>query len=100
MLTRRLAALCVAFAFLAGASHSLNAQDKKKDQPKKLSKQEQQDVQTLVKLADAAMAGQPGPTEIPARPPASTSPVGPTAGSPGGRAVTGSPGPTRSSGES
>ncbi|MDO8793543.1 MAG: hypothetical protein Q7J25_02880 [Vicinamibacterales bacterium] len=59
MLIRRVAALCVALALVAALPAA--AQDKK-NQPKKLSKQEQQDIAALVKIADAV--GQPLPTDF------------------------------------
>lgn len=59
MLIRRVAALCVALAFVAAMPA---AAQEKKNQPKKLSKQEQQDIAALVKIADAA--GQPLPTDF------------------------------------
>jgi len=59
MLIRRVAALCVALAFVAALPA---AAQEKKNQPKKLSKQEQQDIAALVKLADTT--GQPMPTDF------------------------------------
>ncbi len=61
MRIRRIVAFCLALVVLTAASLTLAAQDKK---PRKLSKQEQQDVATLVKLADAVAAGQPAPAEF------------------------------------
>ncbi len=59
MLLRRLAASVTALLFVAGVSSVAQAQEKKKE--RKLSKQEQQDAQALLKLADAGA----GPSELP-----------------------------------
>ncbi|MEQ1898228.1 MAG: hypothetical protein ABL971_12655 [Vicinamibacterales bacterium] len=59
MLLRRLAASLTAFLFVAGLTSVAQAQEKKKEH--KLTKQEQQDAQTLLKLADAGT----GPSELP-----------------------------------
>lgn len=59
MLLRRLAASLTAFLFVVGLTSAAQAQEKKKE--RKLSKQEQQDAQTLLKLADAGT----GPSDLP-----------------------------------
>ena len=59
MLLRRLAASLTAFLFVAGLTSVAQAQEKKKE--RKLTKQEQQDAQTLLKLADAGA----GPSDLP-----------------------------------
>ena len=59
MLFRRLAASLTAFLFVAGLTSVAQAQEKKKE--RKLTKQEQQDAQALLKLADAGA----GPSELP-----------------------------------
>ncbi len=56
---RRLAASLAAFLFVAGLTSVAQAQEKKKE--RKLTKQEQQDAQALLKLADAGA----GPSELP-----------------------------------
>jgi hypothetical protein len=58
---RRVLAVALAFA-VAGAS-ALSAQQAKPD-TKKRSKQEQAEIENLVKLIDGVMAGQPAPTDI------------------------------------
>ena len=63
MFIRRVVGLCIAVFLVAGASLSLVAQDKKKE-PKKLSKQEQQDIATLVKLADGIGMDQTAPADL------------------------------------
>src|SRR3989442_4119563 len=57
MLIRRVLALFVAVIILAGASLTLVAQKVDQKQPKR-NKQEQQDIEALVKLVDAVSAGQ------------------------------------------
>ena len=59
MLFRRFAASLTAFLFVAGLTSVAQAQEKKKE--RKLTKQEQQDAQALLKLADAGA----GPSELP-----------------------------------
>ena len=56
---RRLAASLTAFLLVAGVTSVAQAQEKKKE--RKLNKQEQQDAQALLKLADAGA----GPSELP-----------------------------------
>ncbi len=65
MVRRRVIALTVAVAFALAGSVALSAQQPaaKKDEPKR-SKQEQQEIEQLVKLVDGVMAGQPAPTDI------------------------------------
>jgi hypothetical protein len=58
MYIRRVPALCIALIFM-GASLTLSAQRDKKDE--KRSKQEQQDIEALVKLVDAVSMGQQQP---------------------------------------
>ena len=57
MLIRRVLALFVAVIIVAGASLTLVAQKVDQKQPKR-NKQEQQDIEALVKLVDAVSAGQ------------------------------------------
>ena len=61
MVIRR--AMAVAVALVVSASLAVAQQAPKKDD-KKRSKQEQQEIEQVVKLADAAMAGQPAPTDV------------------------------------
>jgi hypothetical protein len=65
MVRRRVIALAVAAAFAAVASTALAEQrgGDQKNQPKR-SKQEQQEIEQLVKLVDGVMAGQPAPADI------------------------------------
>ena len=65
MVRRRVIALMVAAAFAFASSVAMSAQQPaaKKDEPKR-SKQEQQEIDQLVKLVDGVMAGQPAPTDI------------------------------------
>jgi hypothetical protein len=65
MVRRRVIALTVAIAVALAGSVALSAQQPaaKKDEPKR-SKQEQQEIEQLVKLVDGVMAGQPAPTDI------------------------------------
>src|SRR5919106_1675861 len=60
--SRRVIALAAALAF-ALVSTAAYAQQAKPD-TKKRSKQEQQEIEQLVKTVDAVMAGQPAPTDI------------------------------------
>lgn len=60
--SRRVIALVTAFAFALVGSTAY-AQQAKPD-TKKRSKQEQQEIEQLVKTVDAVMAGQPAPTDI------------------------------------
>jgi hypothetical protein len=67
MVRRRVIALAVVVAFAATAS-TVSAQQRgsdnnNKNQPKR-SKQEQAEIEQLVKLVDGVMAGQPAPTDI------------------------------------
>src|SRR5712691_4439192 len=57
MLIRRVLALIVAVIIMAGASLTLVAQKVDQKQPKR-NKQEQQDIEALVKLVDAVSTGQ------------------------------------------
>lgn len=59
-LINRALALAMAAAFVATLPITALAQ---KDD-KKRSKQEKEEIETIVKMADAAMAGQPGPTDV------------------------------------
>jgi hypothetical protein len=61
---RRLVAVCAVVAFVGHVSLSLNAQDKK-PQAKKPTKQEQEDINSLVKLVDGIASGQPAPPADP-----------------------------------
>jgi hypothetical protein len=65
MVRRRVIALAVAAAFAAVASTSFAEQrgGDAKNQPKR-SKQEQQEIEQLVKLVDGVMAGQPAPGDV------------------------------------
>jgi hypothetical protein len=65
MVRRRVMALTVAIAVAFAGSVALSAQQQgaKKDERKR-SKQEQQEIDQLVKLVDGVMAGQPAPTDI------------------------------------
>lgn len=60
---RRFIAVCGALLFIGSSSLSLVAQDKKPQQPK-LTKQEEQDRDALVKLVNAVSAGQPAPNQM------------------------------------
>lgn len=61
MVRRRVLSLLTAAAFALATGPAVLAQ--KKDQ-KKHSKQEQQEIEQLVKLVDGVMAGQPAPTDV------------------------------------
>lgn len=61
MVRRRVLSLLTALAFAAATGPAVFAQ--KKDE-KKRSKQEQQEIEQLVKLVDGVMAGQPGPADV------------------------------------
>ena len=65
MVRRRVIALAVAAAFATVASTAFAEQrgGDQKNQPKR-SKQEQQEIEQLVKLVDGMMAGQPAPSDI------------------------------------
>jgi len=63
MLRRRVIALIAAVA-LVGSSAAFAQQDAAKKDEKKRSKQEQGEIDTLVKLIDGVMAGQPAPGDI------------------------------------
>lgn len=65
MVRRRVIALMVAAAVAFAGSVAMSAQQQgaKKDERKR-SKQEQQEIDQLVKLIDGVMAGQPAPTDI------------------------------------
>lgn len=68
MQIRRVVALSVALAFVGVMAPTLFAQgapNAKRDQPKR-TKQEQQDIEALVKVAEVVTAGtEPGPTDLP-----------------------------------
>jgi hypothetical protein len=65
MVRRRVIALAVAFAFTTVASTAFAEQrgGDNKNQPKR-SKQEQAEIDQLVKVVDGVMAGQPAPSDI------------------------------------
>jgi hypothetical protein len=60
MAIRRVVALAVAVAFSGTFAFAQSA----KPDTKKRSKQEQQEIEQVVKLVDGVMAGQPGPADI------------------------------------
>ena len=62
--TRRITALVGAFAFVLVSSAAYAQQAGAKPDTKKRSKQEQQEIEQLVKTVDAVMAGQPAPSDI------------------------------------
>lgn len=62
MVRRRVIALATAVAFALVGSTAAFAQQTAKQDNKKRSKQEQQEIEQLVKIADAMMAGQPAPS--------------------------------------
>jgi hypothetical protein len=62
MAIRRALAMMVALAFSATVAVAQQAPAKKDD--RKRSKQEQQEIEQVVKLVDGVMAGQPAPTDI------------------------------------
>src|SRR5688572_23317683 len=65
MVRRRVIALIAAFAVaLVGSSAAVAQQSGTKPDEKKRSKQEQQEIDQLVKLIDGVMAGQPAPNDI------------------------------------
>src|SRR5690349_1822794 len=72
MQIRRVLTLCVALSWVGTASPALFAQNtqnqsQRREQDKR-SKQEQQDIEALVKLVDAVSMGtQPAPTDIPVK---------------------------------
>lgn len=69
MVRRRVVALAVALAFALGGSLDVFAQDRRggsqqqQQQPKR-SKQEQMEIDQLVRLVDGIMAGQPAPNDV------------------------------------
>src|SRR5687768_14492201 len=64
MVRRRVIALVAALAVALVGSTAAFAQGEKKPDEKKRSKQEQQEIDQLVKLIDGVMAGQPAPNDI------------------------------------
>jgi hypothetical protein len=60
---RRVLVSCVATVFIAASSLEVAAQRAEKDD-KKRNKQEQLDIETLVKTVDGAAMGQPAPTDV------------------------------------
>lgn len=63
--SRRVIALAAAFAFaFAVVGSAADAQQTPKQDTKKRSKQEQQEIEQLVKTVDAIMAGQPAPSDV------------------------------------
>ncbi len=64
MFKNRVVALATVMAFAAAASLGAQAQKAAKQDEKKRSKQEQQEIETLVKLVDGVMAGQPAPSDV------------------------------------
>src|SRR5687768_111925 len=62
MAFRRALAMMVALAFSATVAAAQQAPTKKDD--RKRSKQEQQEIEQVVKLVDGVMAGQPAPTDV------------------------------------
>jgi hypothetical protein len=63
MVRRRVVALVAAVAFALVGS-AADAQQTPKEDTKKRSKQEQQEIEQLVKTVDAVMAGQPAPADV------------------------------------
>jgi hypothetical protein len=63
MVRRRVIAVAAAFAIAMAAPTAFAEQREGKDQPKR-SKQEQVEIEQLVKLVDGVMAGQPAPSDI------------------------------------
>lgn len=63
MVSRRVIALVAAFA-LVGSTAAFAQQSQKQQDPKKRSKQEQLEIEQMVKLVDSVMAGQPGPSDV------------------------------------
>ena len=61
MVIRRAVAVAVALVF--SATFAVAGQQQKKNEPKR-SKQEQQEIEQVVKIVDGVMAGQPGPADI------------------------------------
>ena len=61
MVIRRAMAMAVALVF--AATFAVAGQQQKKNEPKR-SKQEQQEIEQVVKLVDGVMAGQPAPTDV------------------------------------
>jgi hypothetical protein len=59
---RRILALCFALTVVGSAWVELSAQNR--EQPKR-TRQEQQDIETLVKLVDSTVAGQAAPADVP-----------------------------------
>jgi hypothetical protein len=64
MVRRRVIALAAAFAIATAASTAFAEQRGGKEQQPKRSKQEQVEIDALVKMVDAVMAGQPAPGDI------------------------------------
>jgi hypothetical protein len=65
MVSRRIVALVAALAFAVWISPAaLAQQQQQKPAPTKRSKQEQMEIEQLVKLVDSVMAGQPAPTDV------------------------------------
>jgi hypothetical protein len=62
-ISRRIVALVAAFAFAVVGSVAYAQQTTKQD-TRKRSKQEQQEIEQLVKTVDAVMAGQPAPSDV------------------------------------
>ena len=62
MAIRRVLAVVVALAFLGSSVAAAQTAPKKDD--RKRSKQEQQEIEQVVKLVDGVMAGQPAPTDV------------------------------------
>ena len=66
---RRALTLCVALLWAGTLSPTLLAQNQnnqnQKREPERRSKQEQQDIEALVKLVDGASTGQAAPSDIP-----------------------------------
>ena len=66
MQIRRVLALCVALTVATSAAPSFAQQIKQNDKQPKRSKQEQADIETLVKTVDAVSSGQqPAPSDVP-----------------------------------
>lgn len=64
MVRRRVIALATAFAFVLVGSAAYAEQQAPKPDTKKRSKQEQQEIEQLVKIVDTVMAGQPAPADV------------------------------------
>jgi hypothetical protein len=65
MQIRRVLTFCVALAWVGTAAPTLLAQNTQNNQQEKRSRQEQQDIEALVKLVDGVGTGQPAPADVP-----------------------------------